>query len=50
MQMNLDLMAYIPEIIYRKKIKKGAYVINLDEYENTGMHWIALFVKTNEAI
>ena len=26
-------------------IKKGAYVINLDEYENTGMHWIALFVK-----
>ena len=30
--------------------KKGAYVINLDEYENTGTHWIALFVKTNEAI
>ena len=32
------------------KIKKGAYVINLDEYENTGMHWITLFVKTNEII
>ena len=32
------------------KIKKGAYVINLDEYENTGTHWIALFVKTNEVI
>ena len=32
------------------EIKKGAYVINLDEYENTGKHWIALFVKTNEAI
>ena len=31
-------------------IKKGAYVINLDEYENTGTHWIGLFVKTNEAI
>ena len=27
------------------KIKKGAYVINLDGYENTGTHWIALFVK-----
>ena len=26
------------------------YVINLDEYENTGTHWIALFVKTNEVI
>ena len=24
-----------------KTIKKGAYVINLDEYENTGTHWIA---------
>ena len=32
------------------KIKKGAYVINLDEYENTGSHWVSLFVKTNEAI
>ena len=32
------------------KIKKGAYVINLDEYENTGTHWVCLFVKTNEAI
>ena len=27
------------------KIKKGAYLINLDEYENTGTHWVALFVK-----
>ena len=34
----------------RNKIKKGAYVINLDEYENTGTHWVSLFVKTNEAI
>ena len=27
------------------KIKKGAYVINLDEYENTGTHWVSLFVE-----
>ena len=32
------------------KIKKGAYIINLDEYENTGTHWIALFVKPKEVI
>ena len=32
------------------KNKKGAYVINLDEYENTGTHWVSLFVKTNEVI
>ena len=32
------------------EIKKRSYVINLDEYENTGTHWISLFVKTNEAI
>ena len=31
-----------------KKIKDGAYVINLDEYEDTGTHWIALFCKKNE--
>ena len=33
-----------------KITKKGAYIINLDEYENTGTHWIALFIKTNEFI
>ena len=27
------------------KIKKRAYVINLDEYANIDTHWIALFVK-----
>ena len=32
------------------KIKKGAYVINLDEYENSGTHSVSLFVKNNEAI
>ena len=32
------------------KIKKEEYVINLDEYENTGTHWVSLFVQTNEAI
>ena len=33
-----------------KTIKKGAYVINLDEYENIGTHWIALFVKPKYAV
>ena len=28
-----------------KTIKKGTYVINLDIYENTGTHWVFLFVK-----
>ena len=31
-----------------KKIKDGAYVINLDEYEDIGTHWIALFCKKME--
>ena len=35
---------------FPNKIKKGAYVINLDEYENTGTHWVSLSVKTNEVI
>ena len=28
-----------------KIIKKGAYVINLDEYDDIGTHWIALYHK-----
>ena len=28
------------------KIKDGAYIINLNEYESTGTHWIALYVNT----
>ena len=33
-----------------KITKKGAYIINLDEYENTNTLWMALFFKTNEVI
>ena len=29
------------------KIKDWAYVINLDEYSDTGTHWIALYVLNN---
>ena len=32
------------------KFKKGAYVINLDHSENTGTHWVAVFVKKDEVI
>ena len=28
-----------------KKIKDGAYLVNLDEYSDVGTHWIALFFK-----
>ena len=30
-------------------IKKGAYVINLDGYEDPGTHWIALYVKNKKS-
>ena len=30
------------------KIKDGAYVINLDEYSDTGTHWVALYVQNND--
>ena len=29
------------------KIKDGAYVINLHEYESIGTHWMALYVNEN---
>ena len=28
-------------------IKDEAYIINLDEYESIGTHWIALYVNDN---
>ena len=44
-------MVYFQEIIYQKKKKKdGAYEINLDEYKDTGAHWIALFCNKNEIV
>ena len=33
-----------------KKIKDGAYVINLDEYVHVATHWIALFCNRNEIV
>ena len=33
-----------------KKIKDGAYVINLDEYAEVSTHWIALFCNKNIVI
>ena len=33
-----------------KKIKDGAYVINLDEYKDVGTHWIALFCSRSEIV
>ena len=29
------------------KTKDGSYVINLDEYESIGTHWIALYMNGN---
>ena len=31
-----------------KTIKNGACIVNLDEYLDNGIHWIALYVKDNE--
>ena len=33
-----------------KITKKGAYVINLDQYENMCTHWVSLFVKTKYTV
>ena len=31
-------------------MKDGAYVINFDEYESIGAHWIALYVNANDIL
>ena len=47
---NQDLIVLILEIICLKKIKDGAYAINLDEYADIGTLWTALFCNTNEIV
>ena len=42
--------AFFQETIYFKNIKDGTYIINLDEYADVGIHWIALFCKENEIV
>ena len=48
--MNQDLMVFILKTICLKKVKDGAYVINLDEYADVGTHWIALFCNRSEIV
>ena len=33
-----------------KRIKDGAYIINLDEYADVVTHWITLFCNRNEIV
>ena len=42
--MSLDLMRRDN----LSKIKDEAYVINLDEYSDIGIHWVALYVHNND--
>ena len=42
-------MVFVQETIYLK-IKGGAYIINLNEYESIGTHWIALYFNDNNVI
>ena len=46
MRMKPNLMEFFQEIIYRKKIRDGAYVIDLDEYADVGTHWIPFYFVT----
>ena len=43
-------MLFFQVIIYLKKIKDRAYVINLDEYTEVGTHGIDLFCDRNEIV
>ena len=43
-------MTFILKKICLKKIKDGAYVVNLDEDADVGTHWIALFYSRSEIV
>ena len=44
----------LPKTIRSKElgsaVKKGAYVISLDEYVDVGTHWVALYAKNYEVV
>ena len=42
--MSLDLMAFFQEI------KDGAYVINIDDKNSKGIHWVSLFIDKKTAV
>ena len=48
--MNQDFMVFFSRNNLPKKIKDGAYAINLDEYADVGTYWIALFCKRNKIV
>ena len=50
MRINQDLMGFFSRNNLPKKIKDGAYIINLDEYADVGTHWIALFCNKSEIV
>ena len=47
--MNLDLIAFSSRNNF-PNIKDGAYVINLDDKNSTGTHWVPLFIDRNTAV
>ena len=47
--MNLDLIAFSSRNNF-PNIKDGAYVINLDDKNSTGTHWVPLFIDKNTAV
>ena len=44
--MSLDLMAFFSRN-NSPRIKDGAYIINLDDKNSKGMHWVSLFIDIN---
>ena len=47
-KMNLNLIVFIQGKSLHK-IKDGTFLINLDEFELAGTHWIALYVNGHNA-
>ena len=45
MKLNLDLMALFSTDNLPKTRKSGVYVRNLDEFEDVGIHSVALFCR-----
>ena len=43
-------MVFILEIIYLTEQRMGHIYINLDEYSDIGIHWVALYINNNNNV
>lgn len=49
-QLLLKIIVVAKDQLLGLPIKNGCYIINLDDHNGYGTHWVALYIKNNQAV